>query len=120
MEHNIHPPSPSLISRNTIFTFRGKPQLMVPPHPSRITLTPLISFLTLMRIMTQPLIFSAEFDFGVDLVLYSLFITSLMTLPMALAHMMNHVKIQLRVFGGITDVDVIVPIGQTAHTALKV
>jgi hypothetical protein len=43
--------------------------------------------------MTQPLIFSAEFDFGVDLVLYSLFITSLMTLPMALAHMMNHVKI---------------------------
>jgi hypothetical protein len=80
----------------------------------------LISFLTLMRIMTQPLIFSAEFDFGVDLVLCSLFITSLMTLPMALAHMMNHVKIQLRVFGGIADADVIVPIGQTTHTALKV
>jgi hypothetical protein len=78
-------------------------------------------FLPSMRNMPPPLIFVQSLILVPILVLRSLFVTSPMTLPMVLDHtMMNHVKIQLRVFWGIADIDIVVPVGQTAHTALKV
>ncbi len=56
--------------------------------------------------------FCAEFDLGADFGAAISFIMSSMTLPMALDHtIMIHVNIQLSSFGGIADVDVVVPVG---------